>query len=134
MRPYSEAVKADVRRLMGPPHYQSVAMTNCSHRAQVYEQARHAIRAVGVATFAAGVNLRWSGSIRYYPKSLRKTLLNGRAFPSGELLAARSGSFSANQQLRKTEFRHFVPLGLPDRCRLVTPLGNHLFMQPPSPV
>ncbi|MEB3360820.1 MAG: helix-turn-helix domain-containing protein, partial [Synechococcaceae cyanobacterium] len=25
MRPYSEAVKADVRRRMGPPHRQSVA-------------------------------------------------------------------------------------------------------------
>jgi len=39
------------------------------HRAQVYEQARHAIRAIGVATFASGVNRRWSGSIRRHPKT-----------------------------------------------------------------
>ncbi|NBO83313.1 MAG: hypothetical protein EBU75_10955 [Betaproteobacteria bacterium] len=64
---------------------------------------------------------------------MRKNHLNSRAFPSGELVTLRSGSFSANQRLRTTEFKRFALFGLPERGRLATPLGNRLFMPPPWP-
>jgi hypothetical protein len=64
---------------------------------------------------------------------LRKNRLNGRVFPSGELIALRSGWFSLIQPFRTPDFRRFAPVQLPDRCRLATPLGNRLFMPPPLP-
>jgi hypothetical protein len=67
-------------------------------------------------------------------KSLRKNRLNGRVFPSEELITLRSSWFSANQRLRTIEFGRFAPLGLPGGRLMGTPLGNHLFMPPPSPV
>ncbi len=66
-------------------------------------------------------------------KSLRKNRLNSRLFPFRALVTLRSGLFSAKQRLRTPEFRRFAPVELPDRCRLATPLGNRLFMQPPWP-
>jgi hypothetical protein len=58
---------------------------------------------------------------------------NRRVFPSGELITLRSGWFSLFQPFRTPEFKRFAPVELPDRCRLATPLGNRLFMPPPSP-
>jgi hypothetical protein len=67
------------------------------------------------------------------PKSLRKNSLTNRVFLSGKLIALCSG-FSAFQRLRTPDFRRFFPLELPDRCRLAKSQGEHLIMQPPSPV
>jgi hypothetical protein len=68
------------------------------------------------------------------PRSLRKNRLNGRILPSRELITLRWVWFSPFQRFRTRDFRCFALLGLPDRCRLGTPLGNRLFMPPPSPV
>lgn len=41
MRRYSEAVKADVRRRMSPPHRRGVAtVAICLQRAELYQKAR----------------------------------------------------------------------------------------------
>jgi hypothetical protein len=41
------------------------------------------------------------------------------------------GRISVIQRLRTLDFSRFAALGLSERWRLATPLGNCLFMQPP---
>ena len=67
------------------------------------------------------------------PKSLRKNRLNGRAFPSQRADRAPFGLIFSMSAAQTPDFIRLAPLGLPDRRRLATPLGNHLFMPPPVP-
>jgi hypothetical protein len=64
--------------------------------------------------------------------SLRKNRLNGRVFPSLELIALYSGWISAVERLRPADSSGACRLGLSGERRLATPLGIHLFMPPPA--
>ena len=66
------------------------------------------------------------------PDSLRKNRLRSQVFPSSKLITLRSDWFSANHRLRTADCMRFALFGLPDHSRLATPLGNHLYMPPPS--
>jgi len=46
-------------------------------------------------------------------RSLRKNRLTSCVFPSGKLIALRSGWFSLFQPFRRSDFRRFAPFGLP---------------------